>query len=115
MPPRLLSFLFVLMLASSASAQKEGPWQDLPPCPDLDCSGGCWIVDGGTCGSAPGMYYCAVRGSTGGRCLSCVESDANPGNSFCGRVQTWGVCKCEATYVNGKRGCKTEGLCEYKP
>jgi hypothetical protein len=102
----LLAAITSLFFTSGLFAAIGTPWNQDYPCPDLDCSG---IT---ATGWADGMLSCTVKGSQGGKCVTCAE-DADTQKPVCVKLQASYSCKCETTYVKGVRKCTAKIYCQY--
>lgn len=104
----LFAVVVSLLFTSSLFATKGEPWNQDYPCPDLDCSSMT------ATGWADGMYVCSVKGSWGGKCVTCAQ-DAVTNKSICVKLQESYSCKCTVSYVDGVRKCSAKIRCNYIP
>jgi hypothetical protein len=103
----LFAVMVSLMFTPALFATAGTPWNQDYPCPDLDCSGA------SATGWADGMLSCTVKGSQGGRCVTCAE-DIETQKPVCVRLQGSYSCKCEIKYSNGGvRKCSATVYCQY--
>jgi hypothetical protein len=100
----LLFLVFVAIAPNAHATIKDGPFNNDPPCPDLDRS----VTQADNGGIAGGMSACTAY-------KYCVDCGEQPdGKSVCVKSYQNGYCKCGYITQAGKRYCSANGACTYK-